>query len=194
MLDDVGDYLSVSSGRVSAVGMEPDMVALLYQDYNKDCFDGFEIRFDLRISSLVTYSDDGDYGEMCTLSLSNRHSSYDPSLTDANDPCICFVAEFAADRSLDGLYLYLCKIYTTGTGYAISTGTTYYCKLTRPDGGNTVTLRIYSNAARTTLLATLTESGFPTSLKWRYIYAMRGSDSGEWQASYYLENLNVVSY
>ena len=194
MLDDVGDYLSVSSGRASAVGMEPDMIALLYQDYGKDCFDGFEILFDLRISSIVTYSDDGDYGEMCTLSLSNRHSSYDPSLTDANDPCICFVAEFAADRSLDGLYLYLGKIYTTGTGYSISTGTTYYCKLTRPDGGNTVTLRIYSNAARSTLLATLTESGFPTSLKWRYIYAMRGSDSGEWQASYYLENLNVVSY
>ena len=194
MLDDVGDYLSVSSGRASAVGMEPDMIALLYQDYGKDCFDGFEILFDLRISSIVTYSDDGDYGEMCTLSLSNRHSSYDPSLTDANDPCVCFVAEFAADRSLDGLYLYLNKLYTAGSGYSISTGTTYYCKLTRPDGGNTVTLRIYSNAARTTLLATLTESGFPTSLKWRYIYAMRGSDSGEWQASYYLENLNVVSY
>lgn len=194
MLDDVGDYLSVSSGRVSAVGMEPDMVALLYQDYGKDCFDGFEILFDLRISSIVTYSDYGDYGEICTLSLSNRHSSYDPSLTDANDPCICLVAEFAADRSLDGLYLYLNKLYTAGSGYAISTGTTYYCKLTRPDGNGTVTLRIYSNSARTTLLATLTESGFPTTLKWRYLYAMRGSDSGEWQASYYLENLNVISY
>jgi hypothetical protein len=53
MLDDVGDYLSVSSGRVSAIGMEPDMIALLYQDYGKDCFDGFEILFDLRISSIA---------------------------------------------------------------------------------------------------------------------------------------------
>ena len=194
MLDDVGDYLTVTSARVSGVGMEPDMIALLYQDYNKDCFDGFEIRFELFVSNMITNSEYDDNADICTFSLSNRHSTYDPSLTDAEDPCVLINSTWDEDGVREGIWIGLCKLYTIGSFYGISEDTLYYCTLTRSDGGTTVTLRIYSDANRSNLLATLTESGFPSALKWRYIYAMRGSEGGEWEASYYLQNLNVVSY
>lgn len=200
MLDDGtpgGGYLSVSSSRVTAIGINSTTPSLLFQDYEKDCFDGFEITFDIKMSSLSNLLGwDGD-ASFCLFSLGNRHSAYDeyPS-SSQDDPCVTFFAIWDDDGDFESLWIYLEKESTTGTGYEIAVGTIYYCTISRPDGGTTVTLKIYSNAERTILLATLTESGFASTQKWRFLYAMRGTGhaSTEPQATYYLENLNVVSY
>jgi len=200
MLDDgtpFGGYLSVSSSRVTAIGINSTTPSLLFQDYEKDCFDGFEITFDIKMSSLRNVlGGDGD-ASFCLFSLGNRHSAYDeyPS-SSQDDPCVTFFAIWDDGGELESLWIYLEKESTTGTGYEIAIGTIYYCTISRPDGGTTVTLKIYSDAERTILLATLTESGFASAQKWRFLYAMRGTGhaSTEPQATYYLENLNVVSY
>jgi hypothetical protein len=59
-----------------------------------------------------------------------------------------------------------------------------------------VQLKIYSNAERTNLLATLTETGFATTRKWRYIYAIRSGDlgPGDDHMSFYIENMNVIQH
>jgi hypothetical protein len=74
--------------------------------------------------------------------------------------------------------------------------TNYYCKLLRSAGSGTMTLKIYSNAARTALLATLTQTGFSAARKWRYIYAIRSGDlgPGDDSMSYYIENINVIKH
>jgi hypothetical protein len=82
------------------------------------------------------------------------------------------------------------------SGYSVAVGTIYYCKITRSDGSATVTLRIYSDAARTTLISTQTITTFSTTGKWRFIYALRSilDDEALALATYYLQNLRVVSY
>jgi len=200
MLDDStpgAGYLSVSSSRVTAIAINSTTPSLLFQDYEKECFDGFEIKFDIKMSSLTNLlGEDGD-AKFCLFSLGNRHSAYDEYPSSAqDDPCVTFYAVWNVDGSLQSLKIFLCKESTTGTGHTISVGTVYYCTISRPDGGTTVTLKIYSNEERTTLLATKTESGFGATQKWRFLYAMRGTGhaSTEPQATYYLENLVVVSY
>lgn len=190
-------YLSISASRVTAVAIEPLSSSLLYQDYGKDCFDGFVINFDIKFTSATSASTDWDDGYMCLFSLANRHSSFNPYyFSTLTDPCVIFEAHWASPPgSPSQVRITLCKESTSGSSYIISIGTIYYCTISRTAGSGTVTLRIYSDAARTTLLSTLTETGFSTTKKWRFIYAMRGTDStGEWDATYFLENLEVITY
>jgi hypothetical protein len=72
----------------------------------------------------------------------------------------------------------------------------HYCKVTRSAGSATVSLQIYAKAARTTILSTQTITTFSASVKWRFIYALRGilDDEALAMATFYLENLQVVSY
>ena len=189
--DDSGNFLSKSSSRVTAASLD-GTVALLYQDYNKDCFNGFEIWFDVRLNSASSYSERDDWGDFCTFSLGNRHSIYS-GFSDYDDPVVLFDVNWDEDGVPCGQYIWFKSMGSQGQYYPINFNTIYYCKLTRSAGSSTITLRVYSNAARTTLLATLTDSTFPTSKKYRYIYAMRGADPGESVATFYLENLEVKS-
>ena len=189
-------YLTITSSRVTAVSIKSTTVALLFQDYGKDCFNGFSINFDIKMSTIVNLLDWAGGAELCLFSLANRHARYDEYPSSSKpDPCVTFYAAFDDSGDFASLWIYLSKENTNGTGYQVSRGTVYYCTISRLDNGATVTLKIYSNAARTTLLATLTESGFAASARWRFIYAMRGTGGGgaEPSATYYLENLNVVS-
>lgn len=201
IIDDYdGDgFLSVTSSRVSAIGINPASRSLLFQDYGKDCFDGFEINFDIKFTSAysATSSPYTDEGFMCLFSLANIHDDFMSFYGNTQDNlCVGFRANwYSPPGSPSTIKIVICKESTTGSAYTASIGTIYYCTVSRTAGNGSVTLKIYSNAARTTLLSTLIETGFPTTKKWRFIYAMRGTDSqGEWDATYFLENLEVISY
>lgn len=191
--DDFASVISRSSTKATASGLQTGLTALCYQDYGAGAFDGVEIDFDIRLTAATCnapYENEVEHG---VLSLSNKHSSLDEMPT-FDDPIVSFYAEFnGGTRTSQKIWL---RRDSGGSGYSISMNTTYYCKLQRSANSGTVTLKIYSNAARTNLLATLTETGFSTSRTWRYIYAIRSGDlgPGDDSMSYYIENINVIQH
>ena len=152
-----------------------------------------EIDFDIRLTAATCSAPDENEVEHGVLSLSNKHSSLDESPVN-DDPMVTFEADFDEGSRINQ-YIRL-RRDSAGSYYAIAMNTTYYCKLQRAANSGTVTLKIYSNAARTTLLKTLTETGFSTSRTWRYIYAIRSGDlgPGDDSMSFYIENINVISH
>jgi hypothetical protein len=191
--DDQASIISRSSTRATASGLETGLLALCYQDYGAGAFNGLEIDFDIRLTAATCNAPDDNEVEHGVLSLSNKHSSLDDSPT-FDDPIVSFIADFTNGlRTSQKIRL---RRDSIGSTYSIAMNTTYYCKLLRSAGSGTVTLRIYSNAARTNLLATLTETGFATARTWRYIYAIRSGDlgPGDDSMSYYIENINVIQH
>jgi hypothetical protein len=189
--------VSVTTHRATAIGIDASCSAYVWQDYEKDCFDGFEIWFDVKLSSLTAiYTSPQPAPTYLGLwSLSNKHSELLTGL-GTNDPSAMFVIKWNTDGSVASRKLHLAKNMSLSAGYSISLGTVYYCKVTRSAGSATITLQIYAEAARTTLLSTQTITTFSTSVKWRFIYALRGilDDEALAMATFYLENLQVVSY
>jgi hypothetical protein len=189
--------VSVTIHRATAIGIDASCSAYVWQDYEKDCFDGFEIWFDVKLSSLTAIytSPQPEPTYLGLWSLSNKHSELLTGL-GSNDPTAMFVIEWNADGSVKSRKLHLAKNMSLSAGYSISLGTVYYCKVTRSAGSATITMQIYAEADRTTLLSTQTITSFSTSAKWRFIYALRGilDDEALAMATFYLENLQVVSY
>jgi len=182
--DDQAGVISKSSSRATASGLETGLLALCYYDYGAGAFNALEINFDCRLTAASCSAPDYSESEHGVLSLSNKHSSLDDSPIN-DDPMVTFFAEFENGSRLNQ-YIRL-RQDSIGSFYAIAMNTTYYCKLQRAANSGTVTLKIYSDAARTNLLSTLTETGFSTSRTWRYIYAIRSGDlSLDDSMSYYI--------
>lgn len=177
----------------TASSLQTGLLALCYFDYGKDAFNALQINFDCRLTAASSGEDDYYEVEHGILSLSNNHSSIDGYFS-TDDPVVTFFAEFEDGDRLNQ-YLRLHN-HSTGSYYSISLGTTYYCTLLRADGSGIVQLRIYRDSGRTSLLATLNQTGFATSRKWRYIYAIRSGDlgPGDDRMSFYIENLNVIMH
>jgi hypothetical protein len=191
--DDLAGIISKSSSRATASSLETGLLALCYFDYGKDSFNALEIDFNCRLTAASCEAPDYNEVEHGILSLSNNHSTIE-GYWSTDDPFVTFFAEFEDGDRLNQ-YLRLHN-HSIGSYYAISLGTTYYCTLLRSAGSGTVQLKIYSNAERTNLLATLTETGFATTRTWRYIYALRSGDlgPGDDHMSFYIENINVISH
>ena len=86
---------------------------------------------------------------------------------------------------------------TTTQSVGISADTPYYCTIERKGNPvlDTVKLYIYSDAARTQLLTTLTVTGFSTTA-FRYVYAFATHNSGASGQAFdgYIENLQMNTY
>jgi hypothetical protein len=81
--------------------------------------------------------------------------------------------------------------YNYDSSIDLSEDETYYCTLER--NGAAVSLKIYSNSARTNLLDTIS-STVGTTTKHRYLYGPRcGNWGGDSKTSFWIENLNIVS-
>jgi len=192
--DDRAGVVSKSSTRATASGLQTGLLALCYYDYGRDAFNALEIDFACRLTAASCSAGMECEVEHGILSLSNNHSSIDGYLT-TDDPLVTFYAEFDEVNNRINQYIRLHN-HSTGSYYAIAMNTTYYCKLQRTAGSGTVTLRIYSDSARTVLLATITQTGFGTSRKWRFLYAIRSGDlgAGDDSMSYYVEGINVIAH
>ena len=192
------DELSITTARATAVAIDSSCSSYVFQDYEKDFFDGFVIQFDMRITSITPFDDWwGGYTYISAWSLSNKHSDLLQGIGE-NDPSVMYEVEWDEEGNIVAAYLYLTKdMFLSASGLAVSVGTTYYCTVTRSDGSSTITLRVYADAARTSLLSTQTITTYSSTTKWRFIYAMRGmydSDDIVTSLTYYVENLKIVSY
>jgi len=193
---------SVSSSRATGYYDDASVWGLVFQDYEKDFFDGFVIQFDFKlVSAYLSDAVESIPTELGLFSLSNAHYPWDEVYSlpaGADDPVVVISVYWNEDGELDSAELNLVEgnWYSYSSTLNISVGTVYYCTISRSDGSSTVTLKVYSNAARTTLLKTMTVTSFTASRKWRFIYALRGMSDADGMASatVWVENLKIVSY
>jgi hypothetical protein len=153
--------LTVTSTTATLSGGTDNTLYSLYKDKGADYFDALDFDFEFRLNTTVQTD------SMIALSLVNTAtpSTYSYGASGADDLHIGLYW-------YNALFLRLIKgQWVAQDNYNASVNTTYYCTVTRDAGGDVITLKVYSDSARTTLLDTLTLSGF-SGLKWRYIYAL----------------------
>ncbi len=169
---DPNSHISKTSSRVTLAGLTETESAYVYKNFGAAYFNKIDLIFSGRISTGATGQFD--------VGFSNE-------LADASGWWGFDYKEIRIVFQLGYIYLY-CG--TNSDYYAISWDTDYYLTLSRSAGSDSATLKIYSDAARSNLLATLTASGLGTGTKYQYFYAASSynvSHSGH-TISGYVEN------
>jgi hypothetical protein len=151
---DPNSHISKTSSRVTAADLDQDESAYLYKDFGANYFDGIDLKFAFHEISTSDAAFNIDVGFANTVNSNDAWTS----------PLDIYINLYSGSISI-GLY--------NGDDYDesidLNEDTTYYLWLTRAAGSDTATLKIYSDSGFTTLLDTLTLSGFGTT-KWRYFY------------------------
>jgi len=183
-VDPNGD-ITVSSSRVTVDTMRRDVSAYVYKDKGAGHFSGnFEHLVDVRLNSA-----DQD-GNWMFWSMWNALGGED-TLRPYNNG-----VEAMLYRTSDGVaYWLLLREWYGNTNYdsyyTIAPNTAYHLKIART--GSTLTCKIYSDEARTNLLATLSLNLHETAA-YRYIYAVQSTASSYEPSatiSGYCENLAI---
>ena len=181
---DASGKLTVTATKVTGVDVGRDENVYLYKDRGASHFNVLYEEFEIYANSASTV-DSAKGG----IAITNTIGS---------------MASFATTDIWAGTYtvagptyrLYLARGNLVASDYYVPTADTlYYCRITRAAGNDTITMTIYSNAARTTLLDTLTVSGFGTT-QWRYAYGFVNDNAGvggkDWDG--YVQNLKLSSF
>jgi hypothetical protein len=161
---DLSGHITKTSSRVTGENLDMDEDAYLFKDFGTNHFDGINLSFAVR-----------------ALSTSDEYSSGQTGFANVEDdsyhwgPGHHIVVWFLVGGGLT-IGVLDNEIYDAST--TLDTDRTYYLRLVRAAGSSTVTLYIYSDEARTTLVDTLSVSTIGTT-KFRYFYPLVSSDSGE---------------
>lgn len=167
----------------------------MYRCYGFNAFQVFEVDFEVM---LIAASYDPSIADPRsikhgTVSFSNIRRGQQPSVYYGiyeDDPVVNLRIDFLSGV-IQHIYIQLDRLNSgsAGPNYEISLGTSYYCTMKRDAGSlGTITLEIYSDEARTVLLTTLTQTGFSTDRKWRFVYITRAA------AEPYSGEANACSY
>ena len=163
-----------SAAQCSATSIDRDEAAYIYKDFGASHFAGdFEHLFECQVSS-----GSGNAGFVYLDGLANAVGGLG-AIDGAGGTWISPV--FVYSTSPD--YLLYLRECDAGTLYqdtsSISASTSYYCKHVRTEGApSTVTLYIYTDAARTNLHDTLSLNLNQADTDYRYLYAIAGSNDG----------------
>lgn len=169
---DPAGYISKTSSRVTLAYLLSSVDAYLYHNFGVNYFDKIDLQFDGRVSSSTAY--DGE----CYVGFANN-------VNDSAGWSQYISVDFRRNNSTGK---YGVTLVTSGMGYdgyEISANTTYYFTLSRSAGSNTVTLKIYSDSARTALLDTLSADGVGTSTKFQYFYPAASVNTGDSSDAFY---------
>ena len=174
---DANAKLTVTESKALAADVDTDEDVYLYRDMGSDAIDALDVNFEIYIAST---SVDGAWGGMAIANTVGDHTGF--ATTDIS-------VMMLAASPYPSLYLIRGFLVESDT-YTCATNTLYYCTLTRPAGGDIVTLKIYSDSARTTLLDTLTVDGYSTT-KYQYIYGFVNYNSTTANQNFdgYVQNL-----
>jgi hypothetical protein len=178
---DPNSHLSSNSTRTTSSGLTRSEDAYTYKDYGANYFDALDIDF---IAFTNSSSTDGGFQMVCLSNTVNDLSGF--ASTD-----VTFITAEIGSGNVN-LYLTRGALVSTDVYNTLTTDTIYYCTLKRVSGNNTVTCEIYSNAARTNLLDTLSVSGFGT-VKWRYLFTANTFNDGSSDSLHngYIENIDL---
>jgi len=163
---DTNGRISISTTRATITNLKNNESALVYYDFGADAFNALGINLECRLTS-------AENGAGVTIVALTTATRADASALSSSEVSIHLY------RNPGGEYrLYLARgNFVASDYYAISADTTYYLSMQRAANNDTITLKIYAEYARTTLLATLSVSGFSTT-KYRYLYAVMNYNDG----------------
>lgn len=174
------DYIATTTTRCTVSNMTRNVAAYCYCDKGADFFNALGIKFTI-----------------CLTGYTGTNPAYVPfALANVVGPRSAFgttdmYVMFYRTSSVEYRLRLIRGIYGDEDYYVMTMNTIYYCTLERAAGADTVYLKIYSNPERTSLLDTLSVSGFGTT-KWRYIYAANSLDTtASGTFSGYTENIMV---
>jgi len=189
---DVGaNRISVTATRVTVTDLDQDEDVHLYKDKGASYY---AANFEIDFTAAKTSTGDGNIGGCVALSDSIG-SYHDIDLAGGN-------VQMADVYKVTGTsYIRIIEL-DAGTEYildeyAITIGTAYYCTLKRDESVGTygtLYLHVYSDAARTTLLQTLS-GALHAKRDLRYLYAMMGVNSSNTGGAldYYVEAVEEVA-
>lgn len=180
---DPGPHLTVTSTKATIASGNDNNLYALYKDMGADFFDQLDVDFTIQLDTPV----DGDsLLGMAVINTASPGTEEGGSLLGTTDLFCCMYWS-----TTTALWLNRGNFAAAGDqNFSLSTGTPYYCTVTRSAGGDTVTLDIYSNSGRTTLIDTLSVSGYGT-VKWQYSYGFMNAEfNGNDRLNGFVENLD----
>jgi hypothetical protein len=184
--NDPNGRLTVSAAKVQGDNVTGgDGVTNVYKDFGADHFDALNFLLEAYVGSSATVSATAGCNFVNTAAPDSTKRT-NLATTDAG-------AWIHNEGGTASVQLWRGDIETRDI-YNGSFNTIYYLKMERAAGNDTITIKIYSDSGRTTLLDTLTISGYGTSTKWRYLFALvthsDGSGGEHWYGYYQNMDLN----
>ncbi len=177
---DANTKLTVIAAKATAVNADTDEDVYLYIDKGTNFLDELDVDFEIFCASAS--QDVAKAG----MAISNTVGSI-------NDFATTDISVIARRATPTDAYIELYRGNTVATdSYNGLDDTLYYCTLTRVAANDTVTLKIYSDSSRETLLDTLTVSGYSTT-KYRYVYGFVNRNAGVGAQDFdgYIQNLTL---
>ncbi len=156
---DTNNKLTVTALKALGADVDQDEDVLLYRDMGADKINALDVDFEIYLNST---SDTGGRGGIAISSTAN---------VDMTGLAATDIVVSAWDLGATGR-IHLARGNDVAVDNYDAAGvlnTLLYCTLTRVASADTCTVTIYSDAARTTLLDTLTVAGYSTTT-YRYIY------------------------
>lgn len=177
---DTNGKLTVTATKATAVNADTDEDVLLYFDMGADNLNKLDVDFEIYVDAASAAT-----SGYCGMAISNTVGD----ITNFTSTDISAVGREAGGNAQ---LLLLRGNIAASDSYSGSLNTLYYCTLTRVAANDTVTLKIYSDSARATLLDTLTVSGYGTTT-YRYVYGFVNRNDGaggqDWDG--YVQNLTL---
>ncbi len=182
---DDNSRLTVTTTKATGVDVGRDEDVYLYKDQGANRFNDLFISVKLLISATSVHTASAAFGGMA---ISNTVGS----VVDFVATDIYVAVDYEGAGNLFKVFLGL-GAGVESDNYIGLANTPYYCLLERAENSDTATLKIYSEASRTTLLDTLTVTGVGTSTKWRYSYGFVNWNSGGADVMFdgYVQDLNL---
>ena len=182
---DPNSHISVTASKVTFTGLARNEDAYVYKDFGVDFFAGdFEILLTMKISSSQS-------GVFITPWLLGNN--IDDAYNVVNSLRLYHNMQFGTDPRIT-LQEWISGTPYTGGFYVFTLGTVYYLKIVRDESVGiygTLYCYVYSNAARTVLLATLSLA-LHSNANFRYLYPINTSNDGfNFVATGYTENFDV---
>lgn len=163
---DAGAKLTITASRITAANLLRNEDSYVYKDYTAGFFNALDIDFEVFISSA---SDAGQGIAVIGLTVSTVN---DTTAWGTSDIGVLFLAETTI-RLIRGNQVAFDNSIT------LTVNTLYYCTLSRATSSDTVTCTIYSDSGRTSVVDTLSISGYGTGTTYRYLYGLASFNTAE---------------
>jgi len=177
---DVPGKLTVTASKALAADADGDESIYLYKDMAAAYFNLLDIDFEIYMASTSETNARGGMAVSNTVSTTQGFAATDISVL------------FQKNAATTQLFLFRGNGVANDSTLLASANTIYYCTLKRAAGNTIVRLKIYSDSARSTLVDTLSVSGFSTTT-YRYIYGFVNDNTTvggkNWDG--YVQNLNT---
>ena len=181
---DASARLTVTASKATAANADRDIDVYLYDDKGVNNYNAININFEIRQETASLLFAFGGMG--LTVSTVDSNSGWGTA------DIYVHMIEGASDAATVRLWR---GNNVASDQFTAVTATVYYCTLLRTSGSDTVTLEIYSDSGRTTLLDTLSVAGFGTGTKYRYLYGFANNNDGtavrDWDG--FVQNMEDLS-